>query len=150
MNPELIFADTNIFLRYLTNDVPDQADAVEALLGRAAAGDLVLVTNSLVVAEIVWTLESFYHLSREEIQEKVIAILGTHGVEVSDTEVILQAILWYQDKNVDFIDAFNAAWVLEKGLDRVCSFDRKHFNRFEELEVVVPGGRSDCDHCGDR
>jgi predicted nucleic-acid-binding protein len=143
MNPELIFADTNIFLRYLTNDVPDQADAVEELLQRAAAGDLILVTNPMVVAEIVWTLESFYHLSREEIQEKVIAILGTRGVEVSEAEVILQAILWYEEKKVDFIDAFNAAWMFEQGLDRVCSFDRKHFNRFEELEVVVPGGRSE-------
>jgi predicted nucleic-acid-binding protein len=141
MNPELIFADTNIFLRYLTNDVPDQADAVEELLRGAAAGDLVLVANPMVVAEIVWTLESFYHLSREEIQEKVIAILGTRGVQVSEAEVILQAILWYQDKKIDFIDAFNAAWMLEQGLGRVCSFDRKHFDRFEELEVVVPGGK---------
>jgi predicted nucleic acid-binding protein len=139
MNPERVFADTNIFLRYLTNDVPDQADAVEELLQRAAAGDLVLVTNALVVAEIVWTLEAFYHLSREEIQEKILAILGTQGVEVSEAEVILQATLWYQEKNVDFIDAFNAAWMLERDIDRVCSFDRKHFNRLEEVEVVVPG-----------
>jgi predicted nucleic acid-binding protein len=35
MKPERVFADTNLFLRYLTNDVPDQADAVERLLRRA-------------------------------------------------------------------------------------------------------------------
>jgi hypothetical protein len=29
---ETAFADTNLFLRYLTNDVPEQADAVEGLL----------------------------------------------------------------------------------------------------------------------
>ena len=52
---ESVFADTNLFLRHLTNDVPEQADAVEGLLQKAAAGELVLVSNSMVVAEIVWT-----------------------------------------------------------------------------------------------
>ncbi len=40
MNPERLFADTNLFLRYLTNDIPQQADAVETLLRRAAAGEV--------------------------------------------------------------------------------------------------------------
>lgn len=29
MKPERVFVDTNLFLRYLTDDVPTQADAVE-------------------------------------------------------------------------------------------------------------------------
>ncbi len=58
MSIETIYADTNLFLRYLTNDVPEQADAVDAVLRRAATGEVSLVTNSLVLAEIVWTLES--------------------------------------------------------------------------------------------
>lgn len=36
--PERVFLDTNVFLRYLTNDVPKRADAVERLLRRAGAG----------------------------------------------------------------------------------------------------------------
>ena len=51
--PERLFLDTNLFLRFLTNDVPAQADAVERLLRRAAAGEVQLVTSSLVIAEIV-------------------------------------------------------------------------------------------------
>ena len=48
MTPERMFADTNVFLRYLTNDIPAQADAVERLLHRAAGGEITLVMNSLV------------------------------------------------------------------------------------------------------
>lgn len=29
LNAEPIFADTNLFLRYLTNDIPKQADAID-------------------------------------------------------------------------------------------------------------------------
>lgn len=139
MKPETLFADTNLFLRYLTNDVPEQADAVERLLLRAAAGELRLVTSALVVGEIVWTLESFYGLPKKAVREHVLAILNTPGLEVAEADILLQATLWYEEKNVDFIDAYNAAWLLARGLTRVATFDRKHFARFEGLSVMVPG-----------
>jgi predicted nucleic acid-binding protein len=132
-----IFADTNLFLRYLTNDIPDQADAVEHLLQKAGAGEIVLVTNSLVIAEIIWTLESFYHLSKLEIHENVLAILNTPGLEVVDGLMILKAIHWFKDKNIDFIDAYNGAWMLDQGITQVCSFDFKHFSRLDETGIIV-------------
>lgn len=139
MKPDRLFADANLFLRYLTNDVPEQADAVEQLLRCAAADGPVLVTNTLVIAEIVWTLESFYQLPRRDIKEKVLAILNTPGLDVADGELILQAITWFTEKNVDFIDAYNAAWMRSLDLKIACTFDQKHFSRLEGITVKVPG-----------
>jgi predicted nucleic-acid-binding protein len=138
MKPERVFADTNLFLRYLTNDVPAQADAVEELLRQATAHELILVTNSLVVAEIVWTLESFYKLSRAAIQEKVLAILNTPGIQVIDGDLVLQGITGYVEKNVDFIDAYNGAWLLKQGMTTACTFDQTHFARLPGVTVSVP------------
>jgi predicted nucleic-acid-binding protein len=139
VEPERIFADTNLFLRYLTNDVPAQADAVEHLLHRASDGEIVLVINSLVIAEIVWTLESYYSLTRDSIKDKILAILNTPGIETAEGDLLLQAIFWYADKNIDFIDACNAAWLLAQELDTIYTFDRKHFSRIEGIKVQVPG-----------
>ncbi len=94
MEPERIFADTNLFLRYLTNDLPAQAEAVEQLLQRASSGEIVLAINSLVMAEIVWTLESYYGVARDSIKSKVLAILNTPGLEVPEQDLLLQAIAW--------------------------------------------------------
>ncbi len=138
MKPERVFADTNLFLRYLTNDVPSQADAVEHLLQRAAAGDIVLVINSLVIAEIIWTLESYYGLGRDDIKDKILAIFNTPGLEVAEGDLLLQAMLWYADKNIDFVDAFNAAWLLSQGLSTTYTFDRKHFSRIEGIKALPP------------
>jgi len=139
MKVDRSFADTNLFLRYLTNDVPEQAEAFEQILRQAAAGDITMVTNSLVIAEIIWTLESYYHLSPLEIQDKILAILNTPGLEVVDGDLVIQAVLWYTEKSVDFIDAFNAAWMIEQKVRTIFTFDRKHFSRFEGIEVAVPG-----------
>jgi len=138
MSDEAYFVDTNLFLRYLTNDVPAQAGAVESLLQRAAKGKVKLVTTSMVIAEIVWTLESFYELDKKEIQEMVLGILNTDGLEVADSDLILQAIVHYSDKNVDYIDAFNAAWMIKNDVDRIYTFDQKHFNRFEKIVTEAP------------
>ena len=138
MKIEPIFADTNLFLRYLTNDNPAQAEAIEDLLRQAVNGKISLVTNSMVIAELIWTLESFYHLSPSDIQNKIITILNTPGLEVSDEDLILQAVFWYVEKNVDFIDAYNAAWMQENGVKSIYTYDHKHFNRFEGFEVKTP------------
>jgi predicted nucleic acid-binding protein len=50
------FLDANIFIRYLTNDDPANADRVEKLLESAAAGKERLLTTEMVVAEVVWVL----------------------------------------------------------------------------------------------
>ncbi len=139
MTSPRIFADTNLFLRFMTNDIPEQADAVENLLRRAANGELTLVTNSMVLAEIVWTLDSFYQLSKTEIKDKVLYILNTPGLNIIEDDLIIQAVIWYAEKNVDFADAFNAAWMQKQGITSAFTYERKHFSRLEGVTVLVPG-----------
>ncbi len=106
---------------------------------RAAAGEVSLVTNSLVLAEIVWVLESFYHLPRPAIREKVLAILNTPGLDVLDGGLALQAITWYNEQNIDFVDAYNGAWMREHGISKVYTFDDRHFARLEGIAARSPG-----------
>lgn len=138
MKPERVFADTSLFLRYLTNDVPAQADAVEVLLRRAAAQEITLITSSLVIAEIVWTLESFYKLTRLAVREKVLAMLNTPGLEVADADLVLQSINSYFENNSDFVDAYNSAWLLAEGVTVAYTFDQDHLAPLPGLKAVVP------------
>ena len=132
------FADTNVFLRYLTDDVPEQADAVQRLLQRAASRRVALHTSTLVMAEIVWTLESYYDLPRDEIRNRILAVLNTPGLQVENADLVAQAVSAYAALNVDFVDAFNALWMTEHGLDRVATFDTKHFSRLPGITAVTP------------
>ncbi|MEJ5378530.1 MAG: PIN domain-containing protein [bacterium] len=140
--PERVFMDTNLFLRFLTNDIPAKADAVEELLRRAGSGQVLLVTNGLVIAEIVWTLEGYYGLTRESVREKILAILNTPGLEIQDAQEILQATIWHHEKNVDFIDAYNVAWMTSRGILKIATFDKKHFDRFPDIQATIPGNNT--------
>lgn len=134
-----LFADTNLFLRYLTNDVSEQAEQVERLFKRAAQGELSLYVHPLIIAEIIWTLDSHYHMQRDYICDAVVAIINTPGLQVEQADLILSALQWFGEKNIDFIDAFSGAWCLASGIDAAITFDRKHFYRLPGLNVLAPG-----------
>jgi predicted nucleic acid-binding protein len=59
--------DTNIFRRYITNDVPEKANIFEHLVNKAQQGEILLFTNSIVIAEIVCVLKSFYGYSKKKL-----------------------------------------------------------------------------------
>lgn len=57
---------------------------------------------------------------------------------MADVDLVALAAKWYSEKNVDFVDAYNAAWMQFQGLQLACTFDNKHFSRFENLTVILP------------
>ncbi len=127
------FVDTNLFIRYLTNDDPAKADRVEKLLDDAAAGTLKLVTTEMVIAEIVWVLESSYSLKNTEISPLVRSILATPGLEVINGSQVSRAIELYESTNIDFIDGYIAAVMEKQGITELYSFDRKHISRLKGI-----------------
>jgi predicted nucleic-acid-binding protein len=133
------FVDTNVFLCFLTDDAPEQAERAEVLFRNAADGKLALVTSVLVVVEIVWTLESYYGLRKQNVADNVLAILRTPGLEVEDADLLAQAATTYATGNVDFADAYHGAWLRAHRIRYAYTFDRKHFARMEDVVPLAPG-----------
>lgn len=132
------FVDTNLFIRYLTNDDPALADRVEKLLDDAASGTVQLVTTELVITETVWVLESSYHLNNVRIAPLVRGILATPGLEVINGDLIGKALVMYELHNVDFVDAYIAALMEKQGIEDIYSFDRKHLSRIKSISRKEP------------
>ncbi len=132
------FVDTNVFLRFLTNDVPSQAEAVERLFRQAEKGEAALYTSVLTIAEIVWTLDSYYGLQVEDIRDRVLAILNTPGLEVEDAELISRGLAMYANDNIDFVDAYNGLWMKDQGITSALTFDVKHFQRIPGISAQAP------------
>ena len=132
------FVDTNLFIRYLTNDDPALADRVEKLLDEAATGAVQLVTTELVMAETVWVLESSYHLNNARIAPLVRGILATQGLEVINGDLIGKALVMYELQNIDFVDAYIAALMEKQGIQDIYSYDRKHISRIKSITRKEP------------
>ena len=132
------FVDTNIFIRYLTNDDPVKADRVEKLLNEAAAGKVRLITAEMVLAEAVWVLESFYGLKNVEIGPMVKAILATPGLEVLNSALVEKATEYYLAHNIDFIDGYITAVMDKHKISTIYSYDKKHLKRIKSIKRQEP------------
>lgn len=129
-----VLIDANALLRYLLNDLPDQADQVERLLDEAERGELLLIAHSHIMAELVWVLSSYYKVPREEVREQLEGIIHTPGVQVEEQHLVLSALKDYVEKNVDYIDAYTVAWMKARDISDLASFD-KHFKRYPALKL---------------
>lgn len=127
--------DANIILRYLTNDVPDQAKLAEELLKRVEEGNEDVFLPDIVLADIIWVLEGYYKQTREDIREWITAILSLQGLTYSDKDVALNALDIYVDKRVDWSDAFTASQMLQRKITEIYSFD-KHFDRIDGIARI--------------
>jgi predicted nucleic acid-binding protein len=127
------FVDTNVLVRHLTGDPPEQAARATAFL--AAADELLLA--DLVVAELVYVLESFYDQPRDSVAELVRAVIGFPAVRVVDEPVLLRALEVYEHDRLDFAEAYLAACAEATGVGQVASFDRA-LDRLSSVERVEP------------
>jgi predicted nucleic-acid-binding protein len=132
------FVDTNLFIRYLTNDDPVKAERVELLLREAAAGKVRLVTAEMVIAEVVWVLELSYGLKSAEVAPLIRAILATSGLDVLNAPLVARGLEYYETKNIDFIDGYIAAVMEKQGITELYSFDRKHISRIQAISRKEP------------
>ncbi|MDQ2785854.1 MAG: PIN domain-containing protein [Chloroflexota bacterium] len=70
------FLDTNVFLRYFTNDDPAKAQAALALLQRVERGEERVIVLPIVVFEVVCTLRRGYQMPKEDIRRLFWRILS--------------------------------------------------------------------------
>lgn len=133
-----VVIDTNLLVRYLTEDEPVKAKAVDKLLNKAMHGELKIIIPSIVIAELTWVLESFYEMEEEKISELIEAIINTHGIEVTDKALINSALKNYRTKKIDLIDAWIIEFAREKGVKIIYTFDAKHFKDIEGIETLSP------------
>ena len=132
------FIDTNLFIRYFTNDDLQKADRVDRLLTQAANGKIELVTAEIVLAEVVWVLESYYKLEKARIAEMLKAILSTPGVKVLNGKIVQNALQYYSTKNIDFVDAYIVALMEKHKIAGIYSFNKKHLDRITQITRLEP------------
>jgi predicted nucleic-acid-binding protein len=131
------FIDTNIFLRFLTNDDPGKAQCCEKLFKKTIKDEEQLFTSELVIAEIVWVLEFYYGLSKEEVKEKVEKILNTKNLFCPNRSILYESLALYLLKNIDFIDAYNSLIMKQNSISEIYSYDLD-FDRISGIRRIEP------------
>jgi predicted nucleic acid-binding protein len=133
------FVDTNIFLRYLTRDDPDKAQACFELFKRAEANQITLTVTETVVAEIVYVLSSkrTYNLPRDQIRARLYPLLSLTGMRLPQRQTVLRALDLYVTYPIDFEDALIVAHMQRQTVRELYSYDRD-FDQVPDVKRQEP------------
>lgn len=119
----MIGLDTNIVVRYLTHDDPVQTPAAVRLvesLSEASPGFLSLI----VVAELVWVLESAYRFKKSEVEQVLATLLRSKELVIERAEVVAQALRRFSASRADFVDCVIERCGNAAECDYTVTFDR--------------------------
>lgn len=133
------FVDTNIFLRYLTQDQPAAAQKCFELFQRVERKELQLATSESVLAEVVYVLSSprLYNQPRGNVRTLLLPLVHLTGLKVPNRRVILRALELYATTSLDFEDALSVAHMERRKLDTILSYDR-HFDHIAGIRRKEP------------
>jgi predicted nucleic-acid-binding protein len=121
----VIGIDTNVLVRYLTNDEPSMADRAERLLERECNPEHVGFINIIVLCEVAWVLRRHYRFGREQVTAAVEAVLRAPLLAVEHAEVAQRALEDYRAGRTDFTDVLIGAINRQAGCETTATFDRR-------------------------
>jgi predicted nucleic-acid-binding protein len=139
----MIAIDTNVLLRYLLEDDPDQAaQSAQLIQGRQP----VLITD-VVLAETIWTLKGKkYQLKRDEISTVIQALFEEPNLRFENGAAVWLALNDYRDakpikgKSADFPDAL----ILNKAKATAAASQQtfRGLYTFDQAAQTLPGTKA--------
>jgi predicted nucleic-acid-binding protein len=98
-----------------------------------------IITSTVVLAEIAWTLKSHYQKSRMEIVDLIKSIAHISILKIIDDYQHLHALKLYQEHNIKFIDCLIASSKhLQSRTWQLVSYDQD-FDKIKGLKRLEPG-----------
>jgi predicted nucleic acid-binding protein len=131
--------DTNVIVRHLTADDPDQSPRARRIFEQLASGSLSLTLREAVLVESAQVLASktLYNLPRQKIQNDLSELIRMPGIRLRTKSLYLHALeLYGRHVSLSFVDALLAA-VAEREDGAVMTFDRG-FDRIPGINRQEP------------
>ena len=121
----MIGLDTNILVRLLVRDDPDQTEQARLFIDSRCTAESPGFINCVVLAELVWVLDRVYRFPRQQVAAAVESLLTGRDRIVEYHDDVQAALAEYRSSNIDFIDAVIGRINLAHGCEATATFDRK-------------------------
>lgn len=123
----MIGIDTNLVVRLLTHDDPQQAQYTVKLFEK----NTIFIAKS-VLLETEWVLRYTYQFDTHIILNAFKKLLGLPQITVEDPQVISQALQWYET-GFDFADALHLA--SSQRAEKFATLDKKLVRKAKKVHI---------------
>jgi predicted nucleic-acid-binding protein len=127
--------DTNILVRYFTQDDPIQSKKANQIIERRLTQDEPGFVSIVTMVETVWVLSRVYHLSNREIAAAVEGMLQSDTLVIQNEQEVFTTVAALRVGRGSFADALVGALGTWAGCDSTLTFDTRA-GRLDGFEVI--------------
>ncbi len=121
----MIGIDTNVLVRYLAQDDPEQTMIATELIEKKCIDNNPAFINHIVLCETMWVLERLYNVKKILMIEIIEKILNTEQFEIYEIDIVWKALQEFKHKNkVDFADCLLSLINMDNGCNKTVTFDK--------------------------
>ena len=91
----MIALDTNVLVRFLVEDDPDQTERARVFFQKAMAAEQLCFVSEIVLCELVWVLERSYRLRRPDIAQVLARLLPSRHLAFTAIDKVARALEAY-------------------------------------------------------
>ena len=133
----MIAIDTNVLIRYITQDDEIQSKAAEKLLAEYDNKAQSIFINNIVICELACVLEKGYNYNHQQIASTIRVILSTEEFAFEHHNVLWFALEEYEFKKIDFSDSLISKLNSHLGYKQTFSFDKCVIRYFTTYMVIM-------------
>jgi predicted nucleic-acid-binding protein len=134
--PQMKAVDTNVLVRYVVRDDPQQFAKAAAFLEQRTPNDPAFV-SLVVLVELVWALRRRYRYSREQVHSLVLALLETAEITFEEEQFLSTLINGNKQTRGDIADHLIAFSAARAGAAFTATFDRQAAKVIPSMELLA-------------
>ena len=120
----MIAIDTNVLVRFLTEDDPEQTRRVQRCFAAAKDQDESLFLNQIVLCECVWVLSYSYGFPKVALVDVLDRLLATKQFVIEDKPSVWAAVADYRSSQADFADCLIGVKNRNAGCETTVTLDQ--------------------------
>lgn len=131
----MIGLDTNIVVRILAGDNPQQVESIRTLLDGRSANDPGYI-SAVVLAETIWVLESRLGYARPQVLAGIEQLLGSSELRIEHGEQLADLLASRTSDRLDVADHLVAWAAAAAGCSTTMTFDVRAARAIPSMELL--------------
>jgi predicted nucleic-acid-binding protein len=119
------YIDTNIFLRFLTEEKENLPQGLLEFFQNLQEGSIKVKCLDIVFFQVIFVLKSFYKVDKDEIIKVMKNILSLNGLYIKNKRILERTLELWEKHSDDIIDCYIVANMEQDGENELYTFDKK-------------------------
>lgn len=120
----MIGLDTNVIVRFLADDDPEQGALARRLFARLTADEPGFIGREVMV-ELFWVLSRAYGFGRETLADAMEGLIAADEILIEDHDAVAVLVHRFRTERADFADLMIVDAARRAGCSTLVTFDRR-------------------------